>query len=503
MNRLDGAPTLPIKDDTDQAVDALARELYRTYDITPEQAQQMARSRVMQSLDAQDMSGQPTVALSLAEMHRDAGASPADAYRLGANQVATYGPAGAAGLYQEYQTPEGMARLVQAQSENRAANARHQQMYDDYFTATGAPSHQSPSPTLQRQWDDSERYAREQGRIIRAGLHPQTPVDPGTPAQQASWEEFVTSNPDEMQRWRPEEYALQQAEKRKEEMEAAFVHIRQRYGPDEEQKARAAYEKGSTYVPHTAHQNSMNATRRANEDAAMRGDDTARKALREQDKRVRDARDPQIRRRLMAQSGLDPATASRYSDDQLRDVIASNRAQDARDRELQWRPRTMIQAGNAIGALALPGLDPGQQAAILGGARPLDVEAMGVRNALRMLEGMNLAQGMFQNNPVAQQQVADAQAKRDADIVADAEKYINDNFAWDQSGFWGSFASDFSEAEQEQAALYLSQKHRIPLERAKVIVSAIAARKRKTAPAAPPPGDDGSADPGDLPTTTW
>jgi hypothetical protein len=204
-----------------------------------------------------------------------------------------------------------------------------------------------------------------------------------------------------------------------------------------------------------------------------------------QDRREADdaRRQFETHRRLIAQSGLPVEQASRMLPDQLRTVIAANREREKKDRELLWRPRTMIRGGNAIGALALPGLDPGQQAAILGGARPLDVEAMGVRNALRMLEGANLAQGMFQNSPVAQQQVAEAQAAQNANVVADAEKYISDNFAWDTNTMLGSmFASDFTPDEQAQAAIYLSQKHRIPMERAQAIVSSIAARKRRPAP---------------------
>ena len=128
MNRLDGAPSLPIKDEVDLAIDARAKEILREYDVTPEEAAQMARADVMQNMD---QSGYPTPEAALARQHQDAGASPESARKQAQNQVRVYGPQGAWGLSREYDTPEGMERLVQAQAENTAADARHQKMYDD------------------------------------------------------------------------------------------------------------------------------------------------------------------------------------------------------------------------------------------------------------------------------------------------------------------------------------------------------------------------------------
>ncbi len=96
--------------------------------------------------------------------------------------------------------------------------------------------------------------------------------------------------------------------------------------------------------------------------------------------------------RLRVQAGVvGNARYDNADDNQLRELIAAKREAEEQAKELQWRPRTMIRGGNAIGALALPGLDPAQQAAILGGPTPLDVQArnaaMGAQFAQQAITG--------------------------------------------------------------------------------------------------------------------
>lgn len=420
ISRVDGAPTLPIKDEVDLAIDARAAEILREYDVTPEEAAQMARADVMQKMDT---TGYPTqeaagrgAAETLADLHNAAGASPERAMRLARNQVQTYGPSGAAGLAEEYATPEGMARLQQAQQEIAADDARHQRMYDDYFTATNAPSHQRVTPETQRQWDDTERYAREQGRIIRSGLHSQTPVDPGTPEQNARWDRFLKNNPDEMARYRPEEAAASQKAADDQAWADRRPLLVKRYGEEEVAKMEAARVKGTVYVPNTKEQRERNQVTEDLVTTAMQGNTASRAALQRRD---RDRYENVAKPRQLRELGITPEEAKGMSDERIRIMLREKREEEKQAKDLLWRPRTMIQAGNAIGAMALPGMDDWQLSAIRGGPTPLDVEARQAEMAARMAQ--QAVTGFLANTPqnmTPEQRAMLNQKLRDADQAA-------------------------------------------------------------------------------------
>ncbi len=393
MNRLDGAPTLPIKDETDIALEALARQMYADYDVSEEEAMQMARAQLMKTMDA---TGYPTpeasgndAAARLAEQHMAAGASPERAQRLGEGYTRIHGPQEAWARVQRNNTPDGKAFLENANREMDADDARHQKMYDDYFTATNAPSHQKVSPETQRQWEDTGRYAREQGRIIRAGLHPQTPVDPIDPDATYS----------------SDEEAAQKKADRDAQMEGVFKNIRQRYGESEEANARAAYAAGDTYVPQTAQQASRNENYRNDQYAAMKDDGEARDRLRGVD----DRRQPYVRARQLRELGLpDDAPGFEISDSRIRQMLAEKRASDKASKDMLWKQRAMIRGGNAIGAMSLPGQDDWGRSAIAGGPTPLDVEARRAPFADRQLDREN-AMAMVERQLAAQQAAREEQ----------------------------------------------------------------------------------------------
>lgn len=132
----------------------------------------------------------------------------------------------------------------------------------------------------------------------------------------------------------------------------------------------------------------------------------ARDTLRERDAEARATR---TTRRLRVQAGVaGTPEADGKSDDQLRELIAARRDDEARQREAMWRPRTMIRAGNAVGALAVPGINDWQRAFIAGGPTPLAVEAVGAQNAMRMLNAEALA-GMDPRRAQMQQEAREAQ----------------------------------------------------------------------------------------------
>lgn len=381
ISRLEGAPSLPIKDEVDLAIEARTREILRDYDVTPEVAAQMARADVMKNMD---QSGAPTPAGALARQHQDAGASPDRARKLAENQVQTYGPQGAWGLYREYETPEGMTRLMEAQAENNAADVRHQKMYDDYFTATNAPSHQRVTPETQRQWDDTGRYVAESRRIREAGLHPNTPVDPIDPSA----------------RYKSDEEADRKKEARDARMEGVFKNIRQRYGEEEEAAARDAYSRGEIHVPQTSAQRSRNEYRKNLEYTAMGDGDNADEsrqrlrameagvnyddltpneaaALRARGGNMSAEREDRMMRRLRNQARLTGQTDNAAYNDagMLRELIAGNREAKREQNETMWRARAMLRGGNAVGAQALPGLNDWQRQMLSGGPTPLGVQA--------------------------------------------------------------------------------------------------------------------------------
>lgn len=409
ISRLDGAPSLPIKDEVDLAIEARTREILRDYDVTPEEAAQMARADVMKNMD---QSGAPTPAGALARQHQDAGASPDRARKLAENQVQTYGPQGAWGLYREYETPEGMARLMEAQAENKAADARHQKMYDDYYTATNAPSHQRALPETERQWDDTGRYVAESRRLREAGLHPNTPVDPGTPEQGRRWERFLRDNPEEMARYRPDEFAATQAAEDKQAWADKRPLLVKRYGEEEVQKMEAARQRGQAYVPNTAEQSERNQVTQDLETTAMQGNTASRAFLQRRD---RERYANVARPRQLRELGIAPEDAAGMSDAKIRILLREQREREKQARDLLWKPRAMIRGGNAIGAMALPGMDEWQLSAIRGGPTPLDVEARQAEMAADMAR--QAITGFLANTPnmTPEQRAALAQRLRDGD----------------------------------------------------------------------------------------
>ena len=502
ISRLDGAPSLPIKDDVDLAVEARTQEILRDYDVTPEEAAQMARAEVMQDLDRQPL---PTPVDALARQHQDAGASPADARRQAQGQVRVYGPQGAWGLSREYDTPEGMARLMEAQAENKAADARHQQMYDDYFTATNAPSHQRVTPETQRQWDDTGRYVAESRRLREAGLHPNTPVDPGTPEQGRRWERFLRDNPEEMARYRPDEFAATQAAEDKQAWADKRPLLVKRYGEEEVQKMEAARQRGQAYVPNTAEQRERNQVTKDLETTAMQGNTASRAFLQRRD---RERYANVARPRQLRELGMAPEDAAGMSDAKIRILLREQREREKQAGDLLWKPRAMIRGGNAIGAMALPGMDEWQLSAIRGGPTPLDVEARQADMAARMAQ--QAVTGFLANTPpnmnpaqqaAAQQQINEKQASQREDMMNWAESHVSQNYAEPQGaanylsrlvrgfGIPVHDVTEFTVAEQRAAidALMARYPH-LTLAQAQAIIDSIADRRTSPARSRPPEG---------------
>lgn len=421
IDNTDSASGLPIKDEAELAIEARARQLMEQYDISMEEALRMARGEMLESMDAPEP--EPSAEDRLAMAHEAVGMPVDRARRLARNQVGVYGEQGANEFADRRMTPEGREFGAAAWAEQQKADARHQQMYDDYFRATGAPSHQSiPADEVARD-EYRKRYNQLYDSYRRDGVHSQQPIDPGTPEQNAEWDAFLQNNPEQMARYRPDDYAASQAAADQKRMADVFKNIRQKYGPDEEARARAAYAEGKVHVPQTDGQRSRNEARRNLENAAMRGGDNSdesrqrlrameagvhyddpgmtdedRAALRAPGGNMSDSRRAAMMRRLRVQAGVTgkPGAEGKTAD-QLRELIAAKREDEKKAKELLWRPRTMIRGGNAIGALALPGLTPGQEAAMLGGPTPLAVEA--ARNAQLTELGLRVAQGRgFQDN---------------------------------------------------------------------------------------------------------
>jgi hypothetical protein len=313
----------------------------------------------------------------LVQQYVAAGMPEPQARRLAANQVKMYGPQGASGLADEHANdPAGVKESAAAIAED---DRRHAQMKADYDRATGlGPA----SPELEAQFADSERYSAEQGRLRRAGLHSQTPVDPGTPEQQASWNQFLEDNPDEMRRYRPQVAAERDAATRDAETTQLYANIRAKYGEGEAEAWLAARQSGEVYVPHFASQTQRNEDRRRLEiDAASGGAGSAasRALLNAADARyTANVSAP----RWIREANLNPddPAVKAMGPGELRWRARNARNADKQARELQWRAQVMMNAGNRLGALALPGLDDWQRAAIVGGPTPAAVEAMQLNN---------------------------------------------------------------------------------------------------------------------------
>lgn len=408
----DSASALPIKDEAELAIEARAQQLMRQYDISMEEALRMARGEMLESMEAPPQ--QPAAEDRLAAQYQAAGMSPERAARIARNEAAMYGERAATAKATEQDSDYGRERLAGVAQQLEADDARHQQMYDNYFRATGAPSHQQIPAEEAARDEYRQRYNALFDSYRRDGVHSQQPIDPGTPEQNERWDAFLESNPEQMQRFRPDDYAAMEAAKREKHMADVFKNIRQKYGPDEEARARAAYAEGKVHVPQTDDQRSRNEARRNLEAEAMRGNDESRQRLRAMEAGVNyddpgmtdedraalrapggnmsDSRRAAMMRRLRVQAGVtgQPGAEGKTAD-QLRELIAAKRAAEAQAKELLWRPRTMIRGGNAIGALALPGMNDWQNQAIAGGPTPLAVDAVGAQNALRMMNAEALA----------------------------------------------------------------------------------------------------------------
>jgi hypothetical protein len=418
-----------------------------------------------------------------------AGMPEEQARRVAANQVKMYGPQGAIRLANERASRPGDVR--DAAAALAKDDERNAQMKAGYDRATGlGPA----SPELEAQFADSERYYAEQGRLRRAGLHSQTPVDPGTPEQQASWNQFLEDNPDEMRRYRPQEAAARDAAARDAETKQLYPTIVAKYGEGEAKAWLAARQAGDVYVPTTAHQQSMNAQRQADELAAARGNGEARGRLDEADARyTRQVSTP----RWIREANLNPddPAVQAMSPGALRLKAHNARNSDKQARELQWRAQVMMNAGNRLGALALPGLNDWQRAAIVGGPTPAAVEA--TKNQQLTELGLRVAQGRgFQQATPEQQAMAAQQADtqlRQTNPVAAGVKDIQGG-RWDSpeglaevdrqrdlmDNDWGGFSYEseralaaklqqppynMSQAEAEAAAHQSANRERFPWNR--------------------------------------
>jgi hypothetical protein len=306
---------------------------------------------------------------------------------------------------------------------------------------------------------DSARMAAERGRIRRAGLHPQTPVDPGTPEQQASWDQFLADNPDEMQRYRPQEFAAQQAASKAKEDVSLYDNIKRKYGESEAQAWLAARQQGQVYVPHFANQTSANENRRALEiDAAKggAGSQASRALLNAADERYTDA---VSRPRWAREAGLsqDAEATTSMSDGDLRLAASNKRAADKQARDLQWRAMVMMRAGNYAGALALPGMDAAMRSSVMNqqtaalnanreggpmnfGPNPLGVQAVHNEQLTRL--GLDTARGMatgrgFQQLPPElvdqQRRIAEDKARKENPDAAGARDLANNDFTTPES----------------------------------------------------------------------
>lgn len=195
---------------------------------------------------------------------------------------------------------------------------------------------------------DSARMAAERGRIRRAGLHPQTPVDPGTPEQQANWDQFLEDNPDEMQRYRPQEFAAQQAAQQAEGDKAHAAMLDQKHGPGTGAKWLEARAQGrgvgTDVIPVYKPTEEELAERKAQSDAYVHRTAQTRWAR---------------------EAGKTPEEAADMSDGALRLAAADARTKDKQARDLQWRAMVMMRAGNYAGALALPGMDDAMRSSIM------------------------------------------------------------------------------------------------------------------------------------------
>lgn len=143
----------------------------------------------------------------------------------------------------------------------------------------------------------------------------------------------------------------------------------------------------------------------------------------------------------------------------------------------------------------------------MAGASPTDVAQAREQAKAAMESRLGVGRG-FQTTPAQEQAAAQLAVDAQGEIVTEAERYVEDNFAWDNQGVSGFFASDYSAEEQDETVRWLMNTYGPPAgdmtpDRAREIVAGIAAKKRKTpdgsgAPA-PVSGPGGAPRPGGTP----
>jgi len=116
------------------------------------------------------------------------------------------------------------------------------------------------------------------------------------------------------------------------------------------------------------------------------------------------------------------------------------------------------------------------------GASPSDI-ALAEQQAAAAVAARN-NQNTINVTPTMQAAADQARMDSQAAIVKDAEDYVNQEFAWDNQGIAGFFASDYLPEEQAATVTYLMNKYGPPngqmtQQQAQQIVDGIAARKRK------------------------
>jgi len=117
------------------------------------------------------------------------------------------------------------------------------------------------------------------------------------------------------------------------------------------------------------------------------------------------------------------------------------------------------------------------------GASPNDIRQAAEQAKAAMEARLGVMRG-FQTTPAQEQAAAQLAVDAQGEIVTEAERYVEDNFAWDNQGVSGFFASDYSPEEQDETVRWLMNTYGPPAgdmtpDRAREIVAGIAAKKRK------------------------
>jgi hypothetical protein len=343
----------------------------------------------------------------IAQQLIEAGYPEAQARRVAAAHVARLGPAGGSAFADRNTMGDRPNELKAAAKAAAAADARHAQMQDDYFAATGMPGGRPPAP-------DMSEFDVMQGDT------------PGTErrwnARTGQYDTVRTGGPG---LGRPE--VSPEDESREKETKALYDNIKMKYGESEAEAWLASRNADRVYVPRYANQIKRTDERRALEQDAASGGAGAimsRALLHAADDRYTENVSVP---RWIREAGLNPddKEVQDMTPGALRLQAAEKRMADKQARELQWRAQLMMNRGNYAGALALPGMDDAMKAAVLNqqnavlnarreggpinfGPNPLGVQA--IQNELLTRLGLDTARGMatgrgFQQPP---QEVVDA-----------------------------------------------------------------------------------------------